>query len=85
LSTTNPTWPDPGLNPGSHGGKPVTNCLNYGAALSVGLYFHSPIRLHGVVLNYLITGPTLPLPFVPLPVNVLICWRKYNNAVGIFL
>jgi hypothetical protein len=22
LSTTNPTWPEPGLNPGSHGGKP---------------------------------------------------------------
>jgi hypothetical protein len=25
LSTTNPTWPDPGLNPGRRGGKPVTN------------------------------------------------------------
>jgi hypothetical protein len=26
----------------------------------VGLYIHSPIRLHGVVLNYLSTGTTLP-------------------------
>jgi hypothetical protein len=26
----NPTWPDPGLNPGSHGGKPATNRLSYG-------------------------------------------------------
>jgi hypothetical protein len=28
----NPTWPDPGLNPGSRGGKPATNRLSYGAA-----------------------------------------------------
>jgi hypothetical protein len=34
LSTTNPTWLDPGLNPDSHGGKPATNRLSYGAALS---------------------------------------------------
>jgi hypothetical protein len=28
----NPTWPDPGLNPGRRGGKPETNRLSYGAA-----------------------------------------------------
>jgi hypothetical protein len=28
----NPTWPDPGLNPGRRGGKPPTNRLGYGAA-----------------------------------------------------
>jgi hypothetical protein len=33
LSTTNPTWSDPGLNPGRRGGKPATNRLSYGAAL----------------------------------------------------
>jgi hypothetical protein len=32
LSTTDPTWPDPWLNPGRHDGKPATNCLSYGAA-----------------------------------------------------
>jgi hypothetical protein len=32
LSTTNPTWPDPGSNPGCRGEKPVTNRLSYGAA-----------------------------------------------------
>jgi hypothetical protein len=32
LSTTNPTWPDPGANPGHRGGKPATNRLSYGAA-----------------------------------------------------
>jgi hypothetical protein len=29
----NPTWPDPGLNPGRRGGKPATNRLSYGAAV----------------------------------------------------
>jgi hypothetical protein len=28
----NPTWPDPGSNPGRRGGKPGTNRLSYGAA-----------------------------------------------------
>jgi hypothetical protein len=32
FSTTNPTWPDPGSNPGRRGGKPATNRLSYGAA-----------------------------------------------------
>jgi hypothetical protein len=32
LSTTNPTWPDPGLKPGRRCGKPATNRLSYGAA-----------------------------------------------------
>jgi hypothetical protein len=32
LSTTNPTWRDPGSNPGRRGGKPATNRLSYGAA-----------------------------------------------------
>jgi hypothetical protein len=32
LSTTNPTWPDPGLNPGRRGRKPATNRFSYGAA-----------------------------------------------------
>jgi hypothetical protein len=32
LSTTNPTWPDPGSNPGRRSGKPETNCLSYDTA-----------------------------------------------------
>jgi hypothetical protein len=32
LSTTNPTWPDLGSNPGRRGGKPATNSLSYGMA-----------------------------------------------------
>jgi hypothetical protein len=30
--TINPTWPNPGSNPGRRGGKPATNRLRYGAA-----------------------------------------------------
>jgi hypothetical protein len=32
LSTTNPTWPDPGLKPGHRGGKPATNRFSYDSA-----------------------------------------------------
>jgi hypothetical protein len=32
LSTTNPTWPDLGSNPGRRGGKAATNRLSYGTA-----------------------------------------------------
>jgi hypothetical protein len=35
LSTTNPTCPDPGSNPGRRGGKPTTNRLSYGAATTI--------------------------------------------------
>jgi hypothetical protein len=35
LSTTNPTGPDPGWNPGRRGGKSATNRLSYGAALDI--------------------------------------------------
>jgi hypothetical protein len=38
LSTTNPTWPDSGSNPGRRGGKPATNHLSYGTASSVTYY-----------------------------------------------
>jgi hypothetical protein len=35
LSTTNPTWPDLGANPGPRGGKTATNRLSYGTAMHV--------------------------------------------------
>jgi hypothetical protein len=35
LFTINPTWLDPGLNPGLRCGKPATNRLSYGAAIVV--------------------------------------------------
>jgi hypothetical protein len=35
FSTTNPTWPDLGSNPGRRDGKPATNRLSYGTAYPV--------------------------------------------------
>jgi hypothetical protein len=35
MPTTNPTSPDPAMNPGHHGGKPATNRLSYGAVFTV--------------------------------------------------
>jgi hypothetical protein len=32
LSTTNPTWTDPGSNPGLRGKRPATNLLSHGTA-----------------------------------------------------
>jgi hypothetical protein len=32
FSTTNPTWTDPGPNPGLRGEKPATNRLSHGTA-----------------------------------------------------
>jgi hypothetical protein len=37
LSTTNPTWIDPGSNPGLRGERPATNRLSHGTALIKGL------------------------------------------------
>jgi hypothetical protein len=34
LSTTNPTSPDLGSNPGRRDGKPATNRLSYGTAIN---------------------------------------------------
>jgi hypothetical protein len=53
LSTTNPTWPDPGSNPGLRDGKPATNRLSYGAA--------SQVRQSSIVFQFvhlLISSPS---------------------------
>jgi hypothetical protein len=34
LSTTNPTWTDPGSNPGLHRKRPAANRLSHGTALA---------------------------------------------------
>jgi hypothetical protein len=37
LSTANPTWTDPGSNPGLRGERPATNRLSHGTARPWGL------------------------------------------------
>jgi hypothetical protein len=39
LSTTDPTWTDPGSNPGLRGERPATNRLNHGTAYFTNLIF----------------------------------------------
>jgi hypothetical protein len=47
----NPTWPDPGLNPGRRGGKPATNRLSYGAARNSQLEEVLPSKFYVFWLN----------------------------------
>jgi hypothetical protein len=44
------------------------------------LYIHSPIRLHGVVLNYISTGTTLPssLYYTAVDVDRFMHYNVYN-------
>jgi hypothetical protein len=39
LSTTNPTWTDPGSNPGLRGERPATNRLSHGTALHYSCFY----------------------------------------------
>jgi hypothetical protein len=71
FSTTNPTWPDPGSNPGRRVGKPATNRLSYGTAnYEVTQYIRRPSRhskqtIHTCVSRRLLTlqciRPVFPL------------------------
>jgi hypothetical protein len=45
------------------------------------LYLHSPMCLHGIVLNSLSTGATLPFPNHVLSTAVVICEAR-GNVVG---
>jgi hypothetical protein len=60
LSTTNPTWLDPDLNPGRRGRKPATNRLRYGAALRPRLRWKNSIKIYRNVWR---SGGTAP-PFL---------------------
>jgi hypothetical protein len=42
----NPSWPDPGLNMGRRVGKPATNRMSYGAAISHGYFSFVYLFLH---------------------------------------
>jgi hypothetical protein len=54
VSTTNPTWPYSGSNPGRRGGKPATNRLSYGAAFfSFYLFFYLSIYVSVYLSIYL--------------------------------
>jgi hypothetical protein len=71
LSTTNPTWLDPVLNPGRCGGKPATNRLSYGAA------FHSVLlwlRIRKAFILFLLNCYSF---FVYLNIARVLLWCIY--------
>jgi hypothetical protein len=51
LSSTNPTWTDPGSNPGPRGERPATNRLSHGTAYPVIYSFSGPNTLFGTLLT----------------------------------
>jgi hypothetical protein len=52
LSTTNPTWIDPGSNLGLRGGRPTTNRLSHGTASTVSYWqFILLLFLQGLIFN----------------------------------
>jgi hypothetical protein len=61
LSTTNPTWPDLGSNPGRRGGKPATNRLSYGTALK-NPYWEAANSSAGPKILLLVMEPKDSLP-----------------------
>jgi hypothetical protein len=74
LPTTNPTWTDPGANPGLHGERPVTNDLSHGMARihhlpSFSAVYHSkstfPSDTHLHNFHILITHRPPPPDYTP--------------------
>jgi hypothetical protein len=74
----NPTWQDPGLNPGLRGGKPATNSLSYGAASPLPVtgtalplpFYHPLYRLCHAEVSSCICGMIFSLVSEPLIKNI---------------
>jgi hypothetical protein len=49
LSTTNPTWTDPGSNPGLCGERPATNRLSHGTAFRHCLRVEATVTVLGSI------------------------------------
>jgi hypothetical protein len=52
LSTTNPTWTDPGSNQGLRSGRPATNRLSHGTANSVLIGGHYKLKIENYEYLY---------------------------------
>jgi hypothetical protein len=62
LSTTNPTWPDLGSNPGRRGGKPAPNHLSYDTVTGITLNWMSGMEALQLVPRSRKRGSIHPLP-----------------------
>jgi hypothetical protein len=68
LSTTNPTWIDPGANPGLRGERPATNRLSHGTAFwrtTIAIFHHNLCGMFPCIL-YLFTFLVLFLGLIHL-------------------
>jgi hypothetical protein len=95
LSTTNPTWIHPGVNPVLRGVRPATNHLSHGAAQRLPLIKHCPsarctTRLQVTVSRFLATfSKTVLSPMKTLSVNgnvtrVIICFNLFLFNLGLY-
>jgi hypothetical protein len=68
LSTTNPTWIEPGANPGLSGERLATNDLSHSTALSPNNgFFNQLVDFHGVQQGgHTIGGDLKPILFNPV-------------------
>jgi hypothetical protein len=75
----NPTWRGSGLNPGHRGGKPATNCLSYGVAISA-IYlwlYNLAFCLSEAPLSVTsLCNPMIPDCHVTLPPPPAVCVRN---------
>jgi hypothetical protein len=85
LSTTNPTWPDLGSNPGRRHGKPANNCLNYDTALPS--YYETHARsVSGILFLFLPTiliGPyriQFSNPLVRVCMTTFLAIRRHTSS-----
>jgi hypothetical protein len=70
LSTTNPTWLDPSLNPGRRGGKPATNSLSYGATQGLNKIMET-LQLLYIILYFYGVGPPFAFNTAAIRMNSL--------------
>jgi hypothetical protein len=66
LSTTNPTWTDPGSNPGLRDGRPAANRLSYGTA-HIETLMSQVVSFFKVLVPELCIGVVLVFVFRPYP------------------
>jgi hypothetical protein len=67
----NPTWTNPGLNPGRRGGKPATNRLSYGA-VSYWLRIWKGISKHAAKAIFFLKPPVQSIRLVVFKIHAFV-------------
>jgi hypothetical protein len=78
LSTNDPTWIDPGANPGLRGERPATNHLSHGTAQKLCYWPLLSFLSHMIPVHTLLqSGPT---SFFPRAKNTFTVWPKSKET-----